>query len=313
VLHPTGPLRLDAYPPSGGPPGSDPEFTRDTWLEPFGITAAMLMPIQAAAVIAWADELAVSEYLSALNDHLIERWVGLDDRYKLAISVSPHDADTAVREIERLADVPGVVSVNVPLAEVSPGRPAFFKIYEAAADKGLPVAFHPTGAEGNLANAPTFAGGVVRTYPEHHAMLAHSGHAAVAAIALSGALARFPDLKIVFAEFGFSWVAPLCWRMDTAWERGGRDAAGLERPPSEYVRAQMRFTTQPMDEPDDPRQLRPLFDALDAEHTLLFSSDYPHWDADDPQTIFKSRLPAPLRERVAYQSALETFGDRLGL
>ena len=37
----------------------------------------------------------------------------------------------------------------------------------------------------------------------------------------SGALARFPDLKIVFAEFGFSWVAPLCWRMDTAWERGG--------------------------------------------------------------------------------------------
>lgn len=311
ALHPTGPLRLDAVPPSGGPPGSDPEFTRATWLDPFEIGAALLVPIQAAAVISWSDEQAVSEYLSALNDYLLETWVGLDQRYRLAISVSPHDGDTAVREIERLANTRGVVAVNVPLAEVSPGRPGFFKLYEAAAHHGLPVVLHPTGAEGNLFNAPTFAGGVVRSYPEHHAMLAHSGHSAAAAVVLSGALARFPELRIVFAEFGFSWVAPLMWRMDTAWGRHGGPEGDLPRPPSSYLLDQMRFTTQPMDEPNDPRQLWPLFEAMQAERTLLFSSDYPHWDADDPQVVMKTRLPAALRDRVAFGSAEECFGDRL--
>jgi predicted TIM-barrel fold metal-dependent hydrolase len=141
-------------------------------------------------------------------------------------------------------------------------------------------------------------------------MLAHSGHAAAAAIVLSGALARFPDLRVVFAEFGFSWVAPLMWRMDTAWSRHGSDR-GLERPPSHYLLDQMRFTTQPMDEPDNPRLLWRVLDAMDAKRTLLFSSDYPHWDADDPQVIMKTRLPAELRDRVAFGSALECFGDRL--
>jgi predicted TIM-barrel fold metal-dependent hydrolase len=311
ALHPTGPLRPDALPPGGGPPGSDPAFAAERWLEPYGISTAILIPIQAAAVINWADEDAVEEYLAALNDHLIEEWVQSDSRYKLAISVSPHDGDAAVREIERLASVPGVVGVNVPLAEISPGRPTFFKLYEAAADLGLPIMLHPTGAEGNLSNAPTFAGGQVRSYPEHHAMLAHSGHAAVAAIVLSGALQRFPKLRVIFAEFGFSWVAPLMWRMDTAWERGDRMAGALERPPSEYVVEQLRFTTQPMDEPDNPRSLRRLLDAMQADRTLLFSSDYPHWDADDPQVILRSRLPESLRARVGYQSAQECFGDRL--
>jgi predicted TIM-barrel fold metal-dependent hydrolase len=310
TLHPTGPLRLDAVPPGGGPPGCDPDFARTTWLDRFDISAAVLVPIQAAAVISWSDEDAVGEYLSALNDHLLEEWVALDPRFKLAISVSPHDADSAVREIERLAGTPGVIAVNVPLAEVTPGRP-FFKLYEAAADRGLPVLLHPTGAEGNLFNAPTFAGGQVRSYPEHHAMLAHSGHSAAAAIVHSGALQRFPDLKVVFAEFGFSWVAPLMWRMDTAWERNGAEASGLERPPSSYVLDQMRFTTQPMDEPSDPRLLWRMLDAMEAERTLLFSSDYPHWDADDPAVIMKTRLPEGLRERVAYASAVETFGARL--
>jgi predicted TIM-barrel fold metal-dependent hydrolase len=143
-------------------------------------------------------------------------------------------------------------------------------------------------------------------------MLAHSGQAAAAAIVLSGALARFPELKVVFAEFGFSWVAPLMWRMDSAWQRHGAHESGLERRPSEYLLEQMRFTTQPMDEPSDPRLLWRMFDAMEAERTLLFSSDYPHWDADDPQTIFKTRLPERLRERVAFASAVECFGSRLG-
>src|SRR4051794_26567048 len=67
ALHPTGPLRPDALPPRGGPPGSDPDFAAEKWLDRYEISRAVLLPIQAAAVINWADEDAVGEYLSALN------------------------------------------------------------------------------------------------------------------------------------------------------------------------------------------------------------------------------------------------------
>jgi uncharacterized protein len=311
VLHPTGPLRHDAVPPGGGPAGSDPAFARDQWLDRYDVSAAILVPIQAAAVVTWADETVVGEYLSAINDHLLERWTGLDARFRVAVSVSPHDGDTAVREVERLAGVPGVAAVNFPLADVSPGRPAFYKLFEACEEHGLPLLMHPTGSEGNFASAPTFAGGIVRTYPEHHAMLGQSGHAATASMVLSGTLQRFPRLKLVLAEFGCSWAGPLMWRMDTAWERHGHQ--DLEMPPSEYVVRQVRFTTQPFDEPREPRRVAAVLEEIQAEKTLLFSSDYPHWDTDDPAVILKSRIPAALRDRVATQTAIETFGERLWL
>lgn len=310
-LHPSGALRLDAAPPKGGHAGSDIDFLIEDWIERANVSAALMSPVQATAVVPWANDQAVNEYLAALNDLLLVRCYGRDKRLKILISVNPHDLDSAVREVERLADVPGVVGINVPLATVNPGSAAYFKLYEIAADRGLPVCFHPTGAEGNLSAAPTFGGGIVRSYAEHHSMLAHSGQAAVAAIAASGALARFPKLRIVLVEFGFSWVAPLMWRLDTAWHRHGGADATMERPPSSYVYDQVRFTTQPFDEADDPRHLAALLDAMQADRTLLFSSDYPHWDTDDPAVVFKARVPAKLRPLVAAETAIETFGDRL--
>jgi predicted TIM-barrel fold metal-dependent hydrolase len=47
---------------------------------------------------------------------------------------------------------------------------------------------------------------------------------------------------------------------------------------------------------------------------LLFSSDYPHWDTDDPRVVLSSRIPPRLREPIASGNALRCFGAaRLGL
>lgn len=46
------------------------------------------------------------------------------------------------------------------------------------------------------------------------------------------------------------------------------------------------------------------------ESMLLFSSDYPHYDADDPGFVM-SRIPESMRSKVCYENALATFGNKV--
>ena len=49
---------------------------------------------------------------------------------------------------------------------------------------------------------------------------------------------------------------------------------------------------------------------VDAAQTVLFATDYPHWDFDNPQAALK-HVPAGLRERIFVSNALDLYGDRL--
>jgi predicted TIM-barrel fold metal-dependent hydrolase len=143
--------------------------------------------------------------------------------------------------------------------------------------------------------------------------LLQPGQAILASMIFGGVFDAFPKLQLVLSEYGVTWAPPLIWRMDRAWEQGDRELAGLKRAPSEYVAENVRFTTQPLDEPPQLAQLWELLDLVDAGRTLMFSSDYPHWDTDDPRLIMNSRLPAPLRRAIAFENAAACFGSRLGL
>ena len=55
----------------------------------------------------------------------------------------------------------------------------------------------------------------------------------------------------------------------------------LTRAPSEYIREHFYVTTQPMEEPEQPEHLIEVMDAIGWDR-ILFASDYPHWDFDDP-------------------------------
>jgi uncharacterized protein len=68
----------------------------------------------------------------------------------------------------------------------------------------------------------------------------------------------------------------------------------LKRRPSEYIREHIWLTTQPMEEPKDGRHLFEVMEWIGWDR-LLFASDYPHWDFDDPFRAFPAGLP---RERL---------------
>jgi predicted TIM-barrel fold metal-dependent hydrolase len=77
--------------------------------------------------------------------------------------------------------------------------------------------------------------------------------------------------------------------------------------PSEYIKDHVRLTTQPIEEPEDPRDLLRIFEIVEAERTLLYSSDYPHWDFDNPHTAFPPGTPAHLRRRIMAENAIELY------
>ena len=49
---------------------------------------------------------------------------------------------------------------------------------------------------------------------------------------------------------------------------------------------------------------------LRAERTVVFASDYPHWDFDNPTQAF-SFFPAALKRRIFVDNVLDLYGPKL--
>jgi predicted TIM-barrel fold metal-dependent hydrolase len=68
------------------------------------------------------------------------------------------------------------------------------------------------------------------------------------------------------------------------------------------VHDHVAWTTQPLEEPPENRLLAPALEGLEPWRTLCFSSDYPHWDFDDPRQTLQ-RLPEAWRDPIAFENA----------
>jgi uncharacterized protein len=99
---------------------------------------------------------------------------------------------------------------------------------------------------------------------------------------------------------------PLLWRMDRHWERMRREVPHVRRPPSEYVREGVWFPTQPIVEPERAGDMRAILDWLGRDR-IVFSSDYPHWDMDDPMLAFKVPLSEPERRVIFADNARAAY------
>jgi predicted TIM-barrel fold metal-dependent hydrolase len=307
---PDGNLRGDAVPPSGAPPGTDIEFMKADWLDRFNVSRALLLPIQAtvASIATDGDEAAV--LAAAYNDYFREHWAAADQRFRLAIVVAPQDPAKAAAEIRRFASDPAVAAIWVPPLNILLGNRHYHPILAAADEAGLPIVLHPSGWDGNFVGAPLFAGGIPASYTERYCSLSQMAIGHLSSLIFEGALERFPNLRIVFTEYGWTWVPAQVWRMDAAWQGLRIDVPWVKRRPSEYVMERVRFTSEPAIEVPNERYLTQALEMIGAERTLVFSSDYPHWDADDPTLVFRG-LPADQQRRIFRDSARETFGERL--
>lgn len=251
------------------------------------------------------------EYAHALarayNEWLIESFIPKDNRLVGSLFVALQNPEKSAEMIRELGTHPRIVQVLFPAADQKPfGDPAYWPIYEAATDVGLPIGIHPFRETAGPTRPPTGAG-YPSTYFEWHTLLGAYYMGQLTSLITEGVFEEFPSLKMVFIEGGFSWLPHFMWRMDKNWKGLRKQTPWVERPPSEYIREHIWLTTQPMEEPPNPKHLEYVFEMMHAEETLMFSSDWPHWDGDSPDSLFFN-WDDSLKKSVLWKNAKEVYG-----
>jgi predicted TIM-barrel fold metal-dependent hydrolase len=283
--------RRDAYPPSGGKPGSDLAFMREHHLDPNNVQLGILNPLFSGQGSMNADFAAA--YCRAVNDWQIAEWTSKEPRLKASVVVNYEDSVSSVAEIDRRAGDSNFAQVMLLSRTAEPlGNRRYWPVYEAAERAGLPVGIHAFGYGGD----PITSGGWASYYIEEMVGHSQASQSGLISLVVEGVFERFPRLKVVLIEAGFAWLPPLAWRLDKVWKRLKDETPHLRRLPSEVIRQHVWLTTQPMEEPR-PRQH--LLDTIEwiGWDRLIFATDYPHWDYDDPVHA----LPLPISEEQRQQ------------
>lgn len=247
---------------------------------------------------------------SAYNDWTLAKWVRPYECFKGSILCHAQDPESSAAEIHRLGRNPGMVQVLMSSAARVPyGNKTHWPIYRAAVEYDLPVAIH-VGAEGTgVANPPT-AVGYPSTYLEFHTDHSQTMMAHCVSLIADGVFEEFPTLKFGFIEGGTVWAPYVMGRLDRLYPALKAEVPYLRLRPSEYLLRNCYFSTQPIEEPDNHQHLITMLRMMQAEKTVVFASDYPHWDFDNPLMAFNF-FPPDLKRRIFVDNALEMYGPRL--
>jgi predicted TIM-barrel fold metal-dependent hydrolase len=296
-------MRADAFPPGGGFPGTDPDFATQQLLREAKVDIGILEPLGGQARLPEVEH----ALKTATNYWLEEVWLSAaHKRWRGSISVSARSPQLAAGEIDRWAGHPLFAQVLMtPQTGINFGDPHFDPIYEAAARHNLPICTHLIGL-GPYETTPLMPFGNQGHWADFMAAwpLLFTTH--LMSLVFDGAFERHPNLRVLFVEGAFTWVLPTLWRMDRVWEANREDLPHVKRRPSEIVREHVRFTTQPLEEPEDAAEYRRYLEWLDAGEMLLFSTDYPHWSYDEPAWAVQ-QFPPAARERIMWRNATEFF------
>ncbi len=243
------------------------------------------------------EDLAAS-LATAVNQWQVEHWLEKEPRLRASIVAPSHNPALAAREIERWGDHPGFVQVILPVrAEAPYGNRRYDPIYAAAVKRDLAIGIHYGGAPGH----PPTPTGWPSYFIEDYTGMAQVFQSQVISLVCEGAFERFPTLRVALIEGGFTWLPSLMWRIDKEWKGLRHNTPYVRRPPSEYMRAHLRLTIQPLDAPPNPLHLAQILDQCGAEDLLLYASDYPH--CHDVQEFLLDLLTADQREKICSANA----------
>ncbi|MBV9170798.1 MAG: amidohydrolase [Chloroflexi bacterium] len=295
--------KAGTWPPSGRRAASEPAFVRETFLDPERVAYAILGPLSGVGGLGNLDLAAA--WASAVNDWQTAEWLDFDPRFRASIQVAVEDPPHAAAEIRRVAGDRRFVQVQFPGRPQEPmGRRKYWPIYEACEEYGLAIMSHAFGSHGQ----PITGTGWPSYYLDDHVGPAQAMQANIISLVVEGVFEHFPGLRLVSVENGFGWLPSLCWRLDTSWHLLKLEVPHLTRLPSDYIHEHVYLSTQPMEEPNRPRYFLQLLEHFGPSiDRLVFATDYPHWDADDPDEALPVKLPADLQRKLYFENAARLY------
>ena len=298
-------MRVDTFPSDGEFPGNDPDLALQQAIMEGGSDIGILEPSFGSHFI---PEVAQARCI-ATNHWLADNWLdshnNRHERWRGSVCVAIDDPVGSVREIEHWAGHPFMSQILVR-AEPRPawGDPKYDPIWSAAIKHGIVVSCHLSRGKDETFPMPPVG------FPSynHDFMVTYSLLAAnqVMSLIFDGVFDRFPALRVVLVEHAFTWILPLMWRMDAVYA-SRKPYLDIKRKPSDYVKEHVKFTTQPLDYPENKMELTRALELMEADKILLFSSDYPHWTYDDPSWLIK-HLPEQMRDPIMFKNGIDTYG-----
>jgi predicted TIM-barrel fold metal-dependent hydrolase len=291
--------RADVRSADGSASVSDYSTMKSQLLDPYNLSYAVLTgyfyPTALKMQYGFATALA-----AAYNDYVIEHWISKDKRFIGSIQINARDPEAAAREIDRLAAHPQMRQVMLPVVDdIAYGHPMYRPIFTAAERNRLMIAFHHT----TFAQGPY---GMGLHYMERHCLIPISLMPQVISLIANGVFDSYPNLRFIVLEGGFSWLPHVMWRMDREYRQGRVEVPWIKKLPSEHCRERLRLSTQPTEDISADNWMK-LIDLMGTDDILVFSTDYPHFDFDDPNAAIPKSLPQGTREKILWKNAANFY------
>jgi len=212
-------------------------------------------------------EFEVQEWVyRAYNEHVAARFAG-SRSHPVGVFSNWWDPAAAERAMRQIVDL-GLKTFLIPITpgksidgkDMSYGDPVLERFWDVICAAGLPVCFH-IGEGVDIEHR----GGIGTTV----LVLATPYRKPFGQLVFGGVFDRHPDLQVVFAEGGLSWVAPALQDAEAFVDNYGEVGERLEHRPSHYWRQNCHATFQ-----NDLLGLSQL-NYIGADR-VMWASDYPH-------------------------------------
>ncbi|NQU70742.1 MAG: amidohydrolase [Rhodospirillales bacterium] len=273
------------------------------WMDAMGVDYTCMFPTPMLSLAMHPQPEVEHNLARAYNRWLVEKVLPGSPRMSSMLYLPFNDHAAAYKMVQDFGDKPGVLGFMVTSVRHKPVHDNdYMKIYGLVEEMGLPLGFH----SGFNWDDPMFR--TANRFIAVHALgftwynVIHCTNWVV-----NGLPERFPKLKVVWIESGVTWIPWLMTRLDNEYRMRSSECPSLKMLPSEYMK-QMYYSTQPIEVPDDPDYMEAVFKCIDAENTLLYASDYPHWDMDLPSTIWDLPfLDEKAKRKILGENARDAF------
>jgi predicted TIM-barrel fold metal-dependent hydrolase len=268
----------------GHPGGQDPT-ARLAEMAVDGVSAEVLYPTLTLSLFDLDDARLQETCFRIYNDWLIEYCQTTPDRLIGLAAIATYDIDHAITELTRCAKAGfrGALVWQAPHPDLPFTSDHYDRLWAAAQDLNTPISLHIlTGHsyhKGGLDRGASQVkrGGLAPFQGAVNLKIADVANA-IFGLVYSGALARFPELKIVNVETEAGWLPFYEQQWDYYFHRYSAANPPIAEPPSTYIRRQV-YTTF-FNDSFGARQL-----SWWGQDTCMWSNDFPHPNSTWPHSL----------------------------